>query len=136
MSSLPVQPSKITDTWSVKCSATGNATISQPVKGFDDPRLTEVFASKPTTSATVPTTTVTFPPVPSGDHSPSRPLPVGAIAGGTVGGLVLALAIAAFLLLRRRRRRRRMSAVPQPPRIPEYTRELSPTTTKPRLCSP
>lgn len=117
-------------TWSVICSATGNATMSKPDGGFLDPQLAEVFASKLTTSAPVPTTPVTLPTTaPSGDHSPSRP-PVGAIAGGIIGGFVLALVLATCLLLRRRRRRRRRMS--QPPGILEYTPELSCTTIKPQ----
>ena len=102
----------------VPCSATGHATTTKPIQGFQDPKLADIFASLVTPSTTKPDGTT--PATPS-DYSPSEP-PVGPIAGGTVGGFVLVLLITGFLILRRRRQR---TAPPQP--IPE----LVPTPFKP-----
>ena len=88
---IPVQPLGITDTWSH--SATGNAAFTEPRQGFLDPKLAQVFLNNKTN-----------------DHSPNSP-PVGAIAGGSVAGFILALLIIAFFLLRRRQR---MVALSQP----------------------
>lgn len=101
----------------VPCSATGHATTTEPIQGFQDPRLVQIFASgvilNTTTPATTSPATTTLPP---NGHSHSS-LPVGAIAGGTAGGFVLVLLIAAFFILRKRRRQ--MAVLPQPLPIPE-----------------
>ena len=74
-------------------SATGSATTTEPRQGFQDPKLAQVFSNKM--------------------HSQST-LPVGAIAGGIVGGFVLVFLIAMFFLLRKRQR---MVAPPQLPEV-------------------
>ena len=81
------------------CSATGNATFTEPRQGFQDPKLAQIFApqvfsNKTTPPITTPTT------LPTNNHLQSRVL-VGAIVGGIIGGLVLIAAI--FLLWRRLR---------------------------------
>ena len=83
----------------------GNATITKPHQGFQDPRLAQVFAPRVSSNKTTPVITL-----PANDHSQSR-LPVGAIAGGIVGSFVVILLLAEFF----RRRRRRMAVPPQPP---------------------
>ena len=98
--------------------------MTEPIQGFQDPKLTHIFTSlvtlNPTTLppsdtslATLNTTTL-----PPSDYSHSK-LPVGAIAGITVGSFFLVLLITAFLILRKRRRR---TAPPQP--IPELAATL------------
>ena len=89
---IPVQPLGITDTWSH--SAMGNAIFTEPRQGFLDPKLAQVFLNNKTIKP----------------HISNSP-PVGAIAGASVAGFILALLIIAFFLLRRRQR---MMALSQP----------------------
>ena len=77
----------------------GNATITAPRGGFEDPNLAKLFAINKTTS------------------TQSR-LPVGAIAGGIVGSIVIVLFIAVVFLLRRRQQRM--------VEIPEMTASIEP----------
>ena len=72
----------------------GNATVTEPRQGFEDPKLTQVFAAQNFSNKTIP-----VPVLPKNDHSQ----PVGAIAGGIGGGFVLVLLVATFLLRRRQR---------------------------------
>ena len=64
----------------------GNATITAPRGGFEDPKLAKLFAINKTTP------------------TQSR-LPVGAIAGGIVGSIVFVLFIAVVFFLKRRQQR-------------------------------
>lgn len=90
----------------VICSATGNATTTEPSQGFQDPELAKIFATQILSNYTAPATAL-----PTNDHSESR-VPTGAITGGIVGFFVLVLLIAGFFFLRRRQR---MAVQPQPP---------------------
>ena len=72
-------------------SAMGNAMFTKPQQGFQDLKLAQVFVNNETTPVTK---------LPPNDRGP----PVGAIAGGSVAGFILALLIIAFFLLRRRKR--------------------------------
>lgn len=90
----------------VICSATGNANITGPQNGFQDPKLTQLFVDQGSLIPENTTTPIT--PLPGNDPSLSR-LPVGAIVGVVIGGLVL-LTVGFFLL----RRRQRMASRPQP----------------------
>ena len=79
----------------------------EPIKGFDNPKLAQIFTSRvtpntPTPSIVAPTTTIPDTTTPATVLGHSE-LPVGAIAGGIVGGFVLVLLIAAFFVLRKRR---------------------------------
>ena len=71
----------------------GDAIFTKPRQGFLDPKLAQVFLNKP-----------------AYNHRQNSPL-VGAIAGGSVAGFILALLIITFFLLRRRQR---MVELPQP----------------------
>ena len=95
----------------------GNATTTEPAQGFD-PKIADIFRNKGnnttnTLNATTPlyneTTYVTT--LPTHDHSQGN-VPIGAVAGAIVGGLILILLITALIL---RRRRQRVVAPPQPP---------------------
>ena len=79
----------------------GNATITAPYRGFQDPKLGNVFAGQ-VVNETTPITIL--PPIAGlrGDEHTQGRLPVGAIAGGIV---VFVLFIAAAFLLRRRQQR-------------------------------
>ena len=72
----------------------GNATITAPGGGFQDPKLAKLFAINKTTP------------------TQSRLL-VGAIAGGIVGSIVFVLFIAVVFLLRRQQQR--MVEIPEMP---------------------
>ena len=112
----------------VPYSSTGYAKLTEPIQGFEDPKLTQIFASRApqnntTTAATIPATTTpatttpdTTTTLPPKDY-PHNKIPVGAIAGGIVGGFVLVLLFTAFLILHKRQRQ--MVEPPQP--IPELT---------------
>ena len=75
-------------------SPTGNANRSKPEEGFGDPELERVFSTIP-----IVNTTTLVPTLPTNDY-PHGGLPVGAIAGGILGGFVLL--IAGFFIFRRR----------------------------------
>ena len=105
----------------------GNATITEPLEGFQDPKLAQIFTAHIFVNKTTPvnitpanrTTPVTTLPtndypqtiLPTIDHSQRR-IPVGGIAGGIIGSFVFILLIAKFFLLRRQQR---MVAPPQSP---------------------
>ena len=67
----------------------GNADITTPYEGFQDPQLAKLFATQGTKK---------------NEHTQSR-LSVGAIAGGIVGSIVFVLFLAVVFLLRRRQQR-------------------------------
>ena len=92
-------------------SATGNANMTKPRQGFQDPKLAQVFATHSDVSGNR-TKSVTI--LPSSDHSQNK-LPLGAIVGGIVGGFVLVLVTALCFL---RRRHRKVAA-------PQQSREMS-----------
>lgn len=112
-----VQPSRVTNTW--LCSETGGATAWGPRQGFQDLKLSEIFATQVFINITNPLneTTQNTTASPKNDSSSH---PVGAIAGGVVGGFFLILAIiAAFLLFRKYK-----AARPRPP--PEMSASTEP----------
>ena len=73
----------------------GNANITKPRGGFQDPELEKVFTGQ-VVNKTTPITMLH-----ENEHTQSR-LPVGAIAGGIVGSIVFVLFIALVFLLKRR----------------------------------
>ena len=76
----------------------GNANITKPYEGFQDPQLAKLF----TAQATNKTTPITK--FQENEHTQSR-LPVGTIAGGIVGSIVFVLFIALVFFLKRRQHR-------------------------------
>ena len=98
----------------VPCSSTGHSTITEPIQGFQHPKLAQIFASPATSSTRTPATTkpatmtpATMTPattLPPNNYSHSS-LPLEAIAGGIAGAFVVVLLITVFFILRRRRRR-------------------------------
>ena len=100
----------------------GNANITVPGTGWQDPKLAQVFAVRRLSNKTTPINTTTLINIATptttnqaNDYSQSR-LPVGIMAGAIVGGLVL-LTAGFFLLWRRQR----MAASLQLPEMPSST---------------
>ena len=95
------------------CSETGGATAWGPRQGFQDLKLSEIFATQVFINITNPLNETTQDTTSPKNDSPSNN-PVGAIAGGVVGGFILILVIiAAFLLFRRHK----AAAAPPPPEM-------------------
>ena len=97
-------------------SEMGNADITIPDGGFQDPQLAKLFAAqavnKATPDKTTPNKTTPITKLQENEHTQSG-LPVGANAGGIVGSIVFVLFIAVVFLLRRRQQR--MVEIPEMP---------------------
>ena len=92
-------------------SEMGNADITTPDGGFQDPQLAKSFTAQ-AVNKTTPNKTTPITKLQENEHTQSR-LPVGAIAGGIVGSIVFLLFIAVVFLLKRRQQR--MVEIPEMP---------------------
>ena len=80
----------------------GNANITTPDGGFQDPQFAKLFAAQAVNKAT-PNKTTPITKLQENEHTQSG-LPVGAIAGGIFGSIVFVLFIAVVFTLRRQHR--------------------------------
>lgn len=91
-------------------SNTGNSP-QQPSGGFDNPNLYSIFSKRHTAQPTSNATSSD-----SGNSGSSTP--VGAIAGGVIGGVAaIAIVVSILLYLRRRRRRQQQQSGPETSQI-------------------
>ena len=92
----------------------GNANITKPRGGFQDPKLEKVFTSQ-VVNETTPITKLQ-----NNEHIQSR-LPVGGITGGIVGSIVFVLFITVVFFLKRRQQRMvEMPASIEPQEMQDY----------------
>ena len=106
-------------------NANGFSAIATSTSSSSPPSTTAASTSEPTiTSTSGPTSTPLAANQP--DHSDSSGSKVGAIAGGSVGGILIILVIIAFLMYRHRKRgRAKGTALPREKRLQESKAELA-----------